>query len=533
MKRVSGGGAAKPRSRKGERAEPAQAAIVFGAMGLAIAAAGSASCSEHLPSAAGADAGDEQEAATPVGAPRTDPDAVHVEGTVFRDGQGRQLLFRGYNAKVTTLFDVTFADGRTPEETFPDLSEAETARVEELGWNVLRIPLSWSGLEPQPQAYAQDWMAKLDSVLAMAHEHAFYVILDMHQDAYSKEIGEDGEPLWAIVPPPTQLLEGPYDDSRRLTAQVLNAGYSFFADDSATDGRDLQGAYVTAVQQFVTHVLGDPAVLGYEAFNEPVVLKQDELDAFHQAFAAGVHAIDADAPVMFEPVATRNEIDSAYVSPTPWASGPGVYAVHVYTGIFSMPGVWTAQNEDAGILAPSMAAADQERAAWNTPMFVTEFGCDQTQPEGPVWMSDELDLQDAYLASSTAWEFSELGAWGFHDDAGNERPTTTHVMTRMFPRATAGTLVKIERPAIGDMIVHYTPTAKTAGLPHEVSLSTEYVTNPAITCDGQPVQFTQLTGRATFVCPASGTSEHVYEVKGTAVIDAPAHPRPAAPRGAP
>jgi endoglycosylceramidase len=454
----------------------------------------------------------------PPGAPRTDPAGVHVVGTTFRDGQGRQLLFRGYNAKATTLFDVVFSDGRTPNETFPDLSEAETARIEQLGWNVLRIPLSWSGLEPMPQQYSQAWMQKLDAVLHMAHEHAFYVLLDMHQDAYSKEIGEDGEPLWAIVPPPTMLLSGPSDDSRRLTPQVLNAGFSFFADANATDGRDLQGAYVTAVVEFVKHVLGDPAVLGYEAMNEPVVLHQDQLDGFHQRFAAGVHSIDADAPVLFEPVSTRNQTDDAIVPASPWSSGPGAYAVHMYTGIFSMPGAWTAQNEDPSILAPSWVHADAERAGWGTPLFVTEFGCDVTQPQGLVWMSDELDLMDQYLASSTAWEFSGLGAWGFHDDSGNERPATTHIMTRMFPRATAGDLLKIERPAIGDMIVHYRPTAQTMGLPHEVSMSKEYVVNPVVTCDGKPATVTPLTGRATFVCPATDTNEHVYEVKGTAAM---------------
>src|SRR5580692_11872638 len=126
----------------------------------------------------------------PVVAPparRTDPAAVHVAGATFRDGTGRQLLFRGYNAKVTTLFDVTFDDGRVPEETFPDLSEAEAARIEQLGWNVLRIPVSWSELEPHPLQYASAFLSKLDAVLAMAAAHHFYVILDMHQDAYSKE----------------------------------------------------------------------------------------------------------------------------------------------------------------------------------------------------------------------------------------------------------------------------------------------------------------------------------------------------------
>ena len=450
---------------------------------------------------------------------RTDPNAVHVVGTTFRDTQGRQLLFRGYNAKVTTLFDVTFDDGRVPEETFPDLSEAETARIEQLGWNVLRIPLSWSGLEPQPQQYAQAWMQKLDAVLAMAHEHSFYIIIDLHQDAYSKEIGEDGEPLWAIVPPPTQLLQGPYSDARRLTGQVLSAGYSFFDDDPATDGRLLQSAYITAAQQIVTHVLGDPAVLGYEDFNEPVVLYQDELVAFHQAFADGIHAIDADAPVLFEPVSTRNETDDAVRSDTPWSNGPASYAVHIYTCWFSTCTSPSWADENPAELSTSMSNADAERASWDTPIFVTEFGCDQTTPQGPVWMSAELDLQDQYLASSTAWEFSGLGSWGFHDDNGDEYPATTAVMSRMFPRAVAGDLLQIERPRIGDMIVHYRPTAATMGLEHEVSVSTAYVSNPVITCDGQPVQATMLTGRATFVCPVSDTNEHTFEVSGTAASE--------------
>jgi len=223
---------------------------------------------------------------------------VHVEGKTFRDGKGRQLLFRGYNAKVITLFDVTFDDGRVAEETFPDLSEAEAARIEQLGWNVLRIPVSWSGLEPHPLQYSAAFLAKLDSVIAMAKAHGFYIFVDMHQDGYSKEIGEDGEPLWAIEPPPTILLQGPYSDARRTEPPALNAGWSFFLNTPAADGRPLQNAYVEAVQQIVRHVVGQPQVLGYEAFNEPVPHLTSQLDAFEVTFAQAVHAIDADAPVL-------------------------------------------------------------------------------------------------------------------------------------------------------------------------------------------------------------------------------------------
>lgn len=454
-------------------------------------------------------------ASAPPPATRTDLAAVHVIGTVFRDGQGRQLLFRGYNAKATTLFDVTFTDGRVPEETFPDLTEAEAARIEQLGWNVIRLPVSWSGLEPHPLQYAQAWMNKLDAVLAMAKEHHFYVLIDMHQDAYSKEIGEDGEPLWAIVPPPTMLLQGPYSDSRRTSGQVLQAGYSFFANANATDGRALQDAYAAAVQQIVRHVLGNPVVLGYEAFNEPVLLHLDELHAFHEKLADAVHAIDADAPLLFEPVSTRNEFDVAEIPTQPWSHGPASYAVHIYTCWFSTctPADWASQ--DPTQLAPSMAHAEQERAGWGTPLFVTEFGCDQTTPQGPAWMSAELDLQDQYLVSSTAWVLSEPGSWGLNDGNGTERAATARVMSRTFPRAVAGTIVKIARPEPGDMVVTYTANAQTRGLPHEVSLSSEYVTGAKVLCDGASVPFTQDTGRATFVCPVNDEGQHTFEVVGT------------------
>ena len=478
-------------------------ALIFGASSLVA-------CSSTSTSSGGSDA-----SAPPPAAHRTDPAAVHVVGKAFRDGKGRQLLFRGYNAKVTTLFDVTFDDGRVTEETFPDLSETEAARIEQLGWNVLRIPVSWSGLEPHPVQYSAAFMAKLDTVLAKAAAHHFYVFVDMHQDGYSKEIGEDGQPLWAIVPPPTLLLQGPYIDSRRLTQPVLQAGFNFFTNTPATDGRPLQNAYVEAAQQVVGHIVGNPVVLGYEAFNEPVVLHQDQLDAFHAIFGDAVHAVDADAPVLFEPVGTRNQFDHTIVPAVPWSHGPGAYAVHIYTCWFSSctPANWT--TEDPSALAPSMASAEKERAGWGTPLIVTEFGCDQTLPQGPAWMSAELDLQDQYLASSTAWEFSGLGSWGFHDDAGNERPTTTHIMARMFPRAVAGTLLKIDRPKLGDMIVTYLAGSATNGLEHEVSLSTEYVTSPKILCDGAATAFTQATGRATFTCPLKDEGTHTFEVVGT------------------
>ena len=450
------------------------------------------------------------------GTPRTDPNAVHVDGRAFRDGRGRQLLFRGYNAKAVGVFDVTFDDGRTPNETFSDIDDAAATRFERLGFNVMRLPVSWSALEPEPQAYSESLFTKIGAVLDLARRHGFYVFLDMHQDAYSKEIGEDGAPLWAIVPPPPALLSGPYDDSRRLSGPALTAGYNFFADAPATDGRPLQDAFVAAVQRLVQRFLGDPIVLGYEAFNEPVVLKEDQLDAFHAKLADGVHAIDRDAPLLFEPAATRNQFDKAQIPAAPWSHGAGVYSPHIYTGQFSIPSQNGWESEDPAVLAPSMSAAGDEAAAWGTPLFVTEYGCSQATARGPKWLAAELDLQDLALASSTVWEFSGRGDWGFFAADGSEHAMTAKVVSRTFPRAVAGDLVAIERPAPGHMLVRWRATDKTHGLAHEVSMSPSYATSYRVLCDGADVPFTAATGRATFTCP-DGQGDRTFEVIGTPV----------------
>ena len=446
---------------------------------------------------------------------RTDPAAVHVDGSVFRDGQGRQLLFRGYNAKINGIFDATFDDGRAPNEVFPDFDETSATKFEELGFDVMRLTIDWSALEPHPREYSDTFYSKVDAVLAMAHAHHFYVILDMHQDAYSKEIGEDGAPLWAIVPPPQTLLSGPSDDSRRTSPEVLEAGFNFFANAQATDGRPLQQAFITAVATMARRWSLDPAVLGFEAFNEPVVFHQDQLDAFHATFADALHVIDRDAPAMFEPVATRNQFDRANMPSAPFLHGPGVYAVHIYTGWFSQVSGW---QSDPSVLAPSMQHAVAEAAAWGTPLFVTEFGCDQSGPDGATWLRDELDLQDQMLASSTAWAW-EPGAWGIrhYDSSGNivYWPATIAAVSRPYPRAVAGDLVSIERPTPDRLIVHWRTNPKTTSTTHEVSASPDYFSDYSIFCDGAPAtNVMKPLGHATFTCPAT-PGDHTFEVRGT------------------
>lgn len=447
-----------------------------------------------------------------------DPWAVRVEGAVFRDGLGRQRLFHGYNAKVKGLFDPELSGGRTAQEEFPELTEANLADFEALGQNVLRIPINWSIVEPEPGQYNPAVLAKLDALRVLARKHGLHLLLDMHQDAYSKEIGQDGAPLWAIVPEPRpdQLREGPYSDAWRLDEIVINAGWNFFRDKAARDGRSLQDAHIAATKYVVAHVAADTTILGIEAFNEPVppiVGGFTFLRDFHERFAKVMNAVDRSLPVFFEPEALRNQSDRSERPETPWAVGPGVYAPHIYTAWFSQPSQNNWESEDPKVLEKSMLGALEEAQAWQTPLFVTEFGCDQSIPRGPRWLHEEMKLQDRTLASATAWQ-REPGDWGIYDKQGVLRPVTAALVGRSWPRAIAGDLLAIERPSAESMTIRFRGSAVTERAEHDVSLTDAYWKTVTITCDGNPVTPVKGPGHATFRC-GTASGEHTIALEGT------------------
>ena len=142
----------------------------------------------------------------------------------FVDAEGRTVVLHGINARVEGLFDVTFDDGRVALEDIPEFTLADARRMRAMGFNLLRLPVNWSGIEPadtQPPTYDPTYLARLREVVDTCGEAGLFVLIDFHQDAYSKEIGEDGAPLWAISPEPNMLLEGPLTD---LGAHADDAG---------------------------------------------------------------------------------------------------------------------------------------------------------------------------------------------------------------------------------------------------------------------------------------------------------------------
>ena len=375
---------------------------------------------------------------------------LHVHRGRLLDERRREVTLRGVNARVEGIFDVTFDDGRLPLEAIPVFDDGDAATMERFGFNLLRLPISWSALEPARGRFDAAYLDRIAGVLALCRSHGILVLLDFHQDAFSKEIGEDGAPRWVLDlllgPNGYPYLGGPLTDlgARRLAPATLAAFRQFFLDAGGVQA-DLAAAAVVLAHRFAH----EPAVLGYEIMNEPLAFLVPHGDvallAFHVRLARAIRRVDHRHLVAFEPDAIRNATNAAPVPTTPFPVRGALYAPHVYTDVFDRHDY---SSGDPAELAPSMERAAAEARGWGAPLLVGEYGIDPNAPNANAWITAELDLQDRLRTHSAFWLWEEIsqGRWGLFDgessEPGGERIGRTTALSRAYARAVPGRVLE-------------------------------------------------------------------------------------------
>ena len=442
---------------------------------------------------------------------------LHFADGRLRDQRGREVTLRGVNARAQGIFDDTFDDGRLPLEPIPVFDAGDAERMQSLGFNLLRLPISWSALEPTPGAYDRSYLDRIAAVVDACTRRGILVIIDFHQDAFSKEIGQDGAPRWVLDlllgPGNYPYLGGPLDDltARRFAPSTVAAFHDFFADQ---DG--IQERFAAAAVAVAKRFRRARGVLGYELMNEPFVLAaggtQVQLDAFHVRVATAIRRVDRRHLIVFEPDTIRNLTNQAPLPAAPFPVPGALYAPHIYTGVFD--GLDFSSGNPA-LLAPSMERAANEAAAWGTPLLVGEYGIDPTSPVANRWITAELDLQDRLRAHSTFWLWKEIsgGYWGLYDANGVERTSRTRALSRAYARAVPGTVTEHT----------FDDTASTLRLryqargraPLELFVPAgRFPDGVVLRCDGRSISVTPDPGVGTVRLHCGrGTGEHLVELE--------------------
>ena len=396
------------------------------------------------------------------------------------DGRGRAVLLKGANADG--LVDYYRADLRPPYPTDPAayangacppddpsvegvmICDTDFPQWTPLGWDVVRLNLSWSLLEPQPGKIDRQYLDRIAQVVGWAKKAGVYVLLDLHQDAWSKYVytkpgqtcadplkatkGYDGAPEWASRPvTPACALNG----VRELDPAVAESFQRLWSNAPAPDGVGLQDHYAGVMIALARRFHDDPAVAGYEVINEPspglaatpVAPDATELFPF---YGKVVNAVTAAVPgfkqlFFVEPNVERNVTDAPEAL-NPWAAYSAyrnvVYAPHIYTGVF------TADQEVASTrFFPSengYRSAALDAKVLGLPLWVGEFG--NSPQDDATLLTTSYRLQDQYGVGGAIWLWKENANdvnqavnWSV---AGN--PERIRLAARAYPLFLAGSL---------------------------------------------------------------------------------------------
>lgn len=184
---------------------------------------------------------------------------LQVKDSVFVDGNGQQIILNGINHVV-----------KNPKTNYINPDDKHLFKdFRKYGFNCIRYGIVWDGLEPEPGVINQKYLQEIDKRVQWAEENGIYLILDMHQDLFSRKYS-DGAPEWATLSDSLPHQTGDvWSDAYLLSPAVQRAFDNFWSNKPAKDGIGIQDHYIHLWEILAKRYADSPSVAGFDIMNEP------------------------------------------------------------------------------------------------------------------------------------------------------------------------------------------------------------------------------------------------------------------------
>jgi hypothetical protein len=266
---------------------------------------------------------------------------ISIKNSDFIDEENRIVIFRGINISAKIPFtDPTLKKNNKATfvgSPFP-LEEADLhlSRLKYLGFNLLRWVVPWEALCPdEPKKYDLLYLEYLDNLVAIAEKYDFFILIDFHQDVWSRYTGGSGAPLWTLekiglkvcnfekclaaishkkkerYPLGHLFWATNADRYAAKTMYTLFFGGNTFAPEFKIDGENvqdyLQQNYILAISKCVKKLVRHDHVIGYDIMNEPHLgyIGCKDLHKFHGLFRLGPSPLPLDGFALSEGVSRK------------------------------------------------------------------------------------------------------------------------------------------------------------------------------------------------------------------------------------
>jgi hypothetical protein len=454
---------------------------------------------------------------------------LHVEHASGRtpfvaDPQGRMVLLHGAvpaglvdywsgadhsNTNPAPFYPIDPAayDGTCPSNSSliatPPLCQADVRQMAAFGFNSIRLPVSWSLLEPSRGHFSQLYLDRIGQVVDWARAAGMYVIISMHQDAFSRYVGrsnppslpgasatdlwyDDGAPAWATFT--DGFPSAVFASQREVNPAVLEAASNFWYNRAG-----IQDEYIQTVAFVARRFRDDSTVAGYGLYNEPwpgwnlppgfedlllfpfyrrvvdaITGAQDGLPCPTEVFMPApcgypdLGVRDRNHLVFLDTGLLREVTDFPTHLSLPLSSYPNlVLGLHAYTHGYTFDALAKVPPDKAtypwGGYDQTYDFAEREARAIGAALMVTEFGNDPKLDS--VILLNELREQELHRVGFAFWTWMDNcgTGWGMADgiDCSAAKSSTPQPSSGCFRLAREQLLARVYPSATGDPGVTY------------------------------------------------------------------------------
>ena len=367
-------------------------------------------------------------------------------GRWLTDGQGRVVILHGLNMVYKLAPYQPAAAG---------FDDDDARFLAGHGFNAVRLGVIYAAVEPSPGRYDDRYLAGIAATVRTLARHGVRTLLDFHQDQYNERFHGEGFPAWAVQDDGLPNAPDRGFPGNLTGMPALQHAYDhFWADAPGPGGVGLQERYAAAWGHVAARFRGDPAVLGYDLFNEPwpgTEWTPCALPAGCPAFDAVLGRLQREAIVAIRRADVRHlvfyEPDLLFNFGTPThlpALGDPRLGMSFHD--YCPPGRSDCRSFEDGILAHGGARSAQTGDA----LLVTEWGSAADVAD----LERVAGLADAHQASWLEWAYCgcgdptgaappDLEGLVFHPrrppSGANVRLPALRALDRAYPQAIAGT----------------------------------------------------------------------------------------------
>ncbi|MGD1052303.1 MAG: cellulase family glycosylhydrolase [Candidatus Dormibacteria bacterium] len=324
------------------------------------------------------------------------------------DEEGRSVLLHGFDDDA--LLESTMHPA--------PLDPTDASLMESSGFDVVRLPIAWSLLEPERGHFSTTYLDRIASTVSLLNAHHLYVVLDMHFLGWSPAFGGSGAPAWATLSWVPDIRVGPMPSLTRLLSPAINASTAYFWLTS-----DWQTPYLDTWRFVAQRFRDDSGVAGYDIINEahafplpPLRFDKDDLFPFYARAITAIGQIDPNHLFLLE----NDALGDLPTSVVPISAPDLVYAPHVYTGVLFPP----AFDGDAQSLDTHVDELAKEASQLPAAMWVGEFGINSDAADASEWIADALAAFADHGSGWAWWQWRAAGTWSVRSPDGTSLNTT-------------------------------------------------------------------------------------------------------------